>query len=176
MKINVAQLLKQTIGSARSYKIDDVVQLVEDEPTDSHVQGEIELTRTDRGVLVRGILETEISLVCSRCLASFEYPLTFRIAEEFFPKINVVSGVSLPLPEDSTGFAIDEHHMLDLGEVLRQHVVLAMPMKPLCHPKCAGLCPGCGINLNQGTCQCPPRSHKSTWAELEKLALAREVK
>ena len=176
MQINVAQLLKQPIGSARSYKIDDVFQLVEEEPTDYRVQGEIELIRTDRGILARGTLETESSLVCSRCLASFEYPLTFGIEEEFFPKINVVSGVSLPLPEDSTGFVIDEHHMLDLVEVLRQHAALALPMKPLCHPECAGICPGCGVNLNQGTCQCPPRPHKSPWAELEKLASARRSK
>ena len=176
MQINVAQLLKQPIGSVRSYKIDDVVQLVEEESADRRVQGEIELIRTDRGVLVRGTLESETSLVCSRCLASFEYPLTFGIEEEFFPKINVLSGVSLPLPEDSTGFVIDEHHMLDLGEVLRQHAVLAIPMKPLCHPECAGICPGCGVNLNQGTCQCAPRSPKSAWTELEKLALARKLK
>ena len=176
MKINVAQLLKQPIGSARSYKIDDVIQLLEAESTDYPIQGEIELMRTDRGILGRGTLGTEISLVCSRCLALFDYPLTFGIEEEFFPKINVVSGISLPLPEDSTGFVIDEHHMLDLAEVVRQHAVLAMPMKPLCHPECAGFCPGCGVNLNQGTCQCPPRSQKSPWAELEKLAPARELK
>ena len=143
--------------------------------TDSHVQGEIELVRTDRGVLVRGTLETESSLVCSRCLVSFGYPLKFEIEEEFFPTINVASGVSLPLPEDSTGFAIDEHHMIDLGEVVRQYALLTVPMKPLCQPECAGFCPICGVNLNQAICQCAPRPHKSPWAELEKLASAREL-
>jgi uncharacterized protein len=176
MYINVAQLLKQPIGSARSYKVDDVVQLVEGERADYHVLGKIDLTRTDRGILIRGTLETEISLTCSRCLTLFKYPLVLRVEEEDFPKINVVSGFHLPLPEDATNYIIDEHHMLDLGEVVRQHTLLTIPMKPLCHPECAGICPGYGINLNQGTCQCPPRSQESPWAELEKLASARKLK
>jgi uncharacterized protein len=172
MQINVAQLLKQPIGSTRSYKIDDIIHVAGEEPADYYVQGEIELVRTDRSILLRGTLGTKVNLACSRCLTSFEHPLVFKLEEEFFPTVNVTSGVSVPLPEDSTAFVIDEHHMLDLSEVVRQHALLTMPMKPLCRPKCAGLCPSCGANLNQGDCQCPPRSQKSPWAKLEKLCIS----
>jgi uncharacterized protein len=54
--------------------------------------------------------------------------------------------------EDAT--TIDEHHVLDLTEVVRQALFLAMPMNPICKDDCAGLCPQCGSNLNQEQCQC----------------------
>ncbi len=168
MQINVAQLLKQPTGANRSYKIDDVACLV-DEGSPSNLQGEVELIRIDRGILVKGILESKINLSCSRCLILFDYHLKFQIDEEFSPATDVVSGISLSLPEDSTGFAIDERHMLELGEAVRQNALLAMPMKPLCRPDCAGLCPYCGSNLNQGKCQCVLLSQKSPWVDLEKL-------
>jgi len=161
MQINVAQLLKQPIGSSHSYKIDSVVSFAEKEIVQYYVQGEVELIRIDRGILVKGTVGGKLSLTCSRCLTLFDYPLTFEIKEEFFSSLDVTSGTSLPLTEDSANFIIDEHHLLDLSEAVRQYALLAIPMKPLCSPNCAGLCPECGANLNQGACQCTPgsRSH-----------------
>lgn len=161
MQINTAQLLKQAIGSSRSYKINDILSFAEEEIGECHIQGEVELIRTDKGILVKGILAGKSSLTCSRCLTIFDYPLSFGIEDEFFPSKDVISGISLSLPDDSTTFMIDEHHVLDLSEAVRQYTLLTMPMKPLCHPDCAGLCSNCGANLNQGDCYCTPRSQES---------------
>jgi uncharacterized protein len=169
MQINTAQLLKQAAGSSRSYKIDDTIGFAEEGIAKCHVQGKVELIRTDKGILVKGILEGNSSLICNRCLTLFDYPLNFGIEEEFFPSTDVISGNPLSLPEDSTIFIIDKHHILDLNEAVRQYALLAMPMKPLCRPDCAGLCPSCGVNLNQGACYCVPLSQKSPWSELKKL-------
>jgi uncharacterized protein len=156
MQINVAQLLKEAVGSSRIYKIDDTLSF--EELAEYHVQGEVELVRTKRGILVRGVFSGKSRLVCSRCLICFDYPLTFKIEEEFFPSIDVISGIPLSLADDLTAFTIDEHHILDLSEAMRQYSLLAIPMKPLCRPDCAGLCPQCGANLNQGACGCSPLS------------------
>jgi uncharacterized protein len=167
MQINVAQLLKQAAGASRSYEIDTTLSF--EELAEYHVQGEVELIRTEKGILVRGVFSGKSSLMCSRCLTLFDCSLTFKIEEEFFPSIDVISGIPLPLADDSTAFAVDEHHVLDLSESIRQYGLLAVPMKPLCRPDCAGLCPQCGANLNQGACHCVPGSQKSAWSELEKL-------
>jgi uncharacterized protein len=172
MQINVSQQLRSSIGSVRDYEVSEIVDVTGD-GSGSPVQGKVRLMRTDRGILVEGILDTEVELTCSRCLSLFHCPLTLNIEEEYFPTTDVVSGVSLPLPDDELGcFTIDEHHVLDLTEAIRQCALLAIPMKPLCREDCAGLCPNCGHNLNQGPCDCPPQGADPRWSELSKLASA----
>ena len=167
MQINVAQLLKQATGASRSYEVDDTFNLEKEGACP--VQGEVKLIRTGKGILVKGSFSGKTSLICSRCLTSFDYPLALNIEEEFLPSTDVTSGSPLSLPEDLSIFTIDEHHVLDLSEAMRQYALLTMPMKPLCHPNCAGLCPQCGANLNQGACRCMPLSLKSPGNKLGKL-------
>ena len=172
MRINVSQQLKASIGSIRKYEISEMVSVVDG---GSMVQGEIELIRTDRSILAKGILHTEVKVTCSRCLSLFSCPLTLNIEEEYFPITDVVSGASLPLPEEPGCFAIDKHHVIDLTEAIRQYALLAIPMKLLCQEDCAGLCPNCGHNLNQGPCDCSSPESDPRWAKLNKLALANDV-
>jgi len=154
MQLNTAQLLKEAIGASRSYEINENLSFAEEEIAKCHIKGDVELIRTDKGILVKGKLEGQSQLMCSRCLTFFEYPLNFMIEEEFFPSIDVNRGVSLDPPEDSSAFMIDNHHVLDLSEAIRQYALLNLPMKPLCRPDCNGLCPDCGANINQGACKC----------------------
>jgi len=141
----------------------------------SMVQGEIKLMRTDQGILARGILNTEVEVTCGRCLSLFSCPLTLNIEEEYFPTVDVIGGVSLPLPDEPGCFTIDEHHILDLTEAIRQYALLVIPMKPLCRANCAGLCPNCGHNLNQGPCNCPPQGGDPRWSKLKELSLASDT-
>ncbi|MFC2016819.1 DUF177 domain-containing protein [Chloroflexota bacterium] len=172
MQINVSQQLKASIGSIRNYEVSELVDIV---GGNSMVQGKVGLMRTDRGILVKGTLCTEVEVTCGRCLSLFGCPLTLNIEEEYFPVTDVVSGASLPLPEESGCFTIDEHHVLDLTEAIRQYVLLAVPMKSICRQDCAGLCSGCGRNLNQGPCNCLPQGRESQSSELSELALAGDV-
>ena len=172
MRINVSQQLKASIGSIRNYKVSEIVNVAGGK---SMVQGEVGLMRTDRGILAKGTLHTEVEVTCSRCLSLFSCPLTLNIEEEYFPIKDVVSGASLPLPEEPGCFTIDEHHVIDLTEAIRQYALLAIPMKPLCRGDCAGLCPNCGHNLNQGPCDCLPQETEPRWSELNKLALASDA-
>jgi len=154
-QINVSQQIRTSIGSTRNYEVNEVVDIA---GGSSMVQGEVRLTRTDRGILVKGTLHTEVEVTCSRCLSLFSCPLAVNIEEEYFPTTDVFSGASLSLPDEPGCFTIDEHHILDLTEAIRQYALLAVPMKPLCREDCAGLCPYCGHNLNQGTCNCLPQN------------------
>ena len=134
MRYNVAQLLKEPIGSTRSYK----VEANEESP----YSGDVVLLRVDKGLLVSGSLVTEIKNVCGRCLCDYDEELSISFDEEF---------VSHPQEGE---FAIDDHQEIDLSEVARQYTLLATPMKPLCSEDCAGLCSQCGKNLNLGACGC----------------------
>ena len=174
MQINVSQLLKATIGSTRDHEVSGTIE-ISDGDIGSKVNGEVKLLRTNRGILVTGTLHTETQATCSRCLSQFECSLTLNIEEEYFPVIDVVSGVSLSLPEEPGCFTIDEHHVLDLTEAIRQYALLAKPMKPLCREDCAGLCPSCGRDLNQGPCNCVTQEKDSRWSELSKLALTNNI-
>ena len=172
MQINVSQQLKASIGSIRNYKVSEIVN---NAGSNSLVQGEVRLMRTDRGILVKGTLHTAAEVTCSRCLTLFSCPLVLDIEEEYFPVTDVVSGALLPLPEEPGPFTIDEHHVLDLTEAIRQYVLLAIPMKPLCREDCSGLCPGCGQNLNQGPYNCLLQGREPHSSKSSKLALVNGV-
>ena len=169
MQINVSQQLKDPIGSIRDYVVNEIVDIA---GGNSPVQGEVGLMRTDRSILAKGTLHTEIELTCSRCLSLFSCPLTLNIEDEYFPISDTVTGASLPLPDEPGCFTIDEYNILDLTEAIRQYALMAAPMKPLCGEDCAGLCPTCGCNLNQVPCNCPPKPADLRWSELSKLVLA----
>ena len=149
MRINVAQLLKEPVGSTRSHKIDTSI----DEEGIDYVKGELTLTRTNRSILVAGTLTATIAGTCNRCLNQASCTYNFNLEEEFFPIIDISSGSVSPEESDNSS-TIDNNNMLDLTEVIRQYSVLSMSTKLLCSPECAGLCPSCGYNLNQGSCQC----------------------
>ncbi len=124
------------IGSTKNYEMNETIDIAGDE---SMVRGKVKLMRTNRGILVKGTLHSEVKSICSRCLNLFNCPLTINIEEEYFPITDIVSGASLPTPEEPDSFTIDEHHALDLTEAIRQYVILAIPMKPLCRQDCAGV-------------------------------------
>ncbi len=168
MQINVSQLLQEPIGSTREYDIDAAADIIGD-GKERRLKGECNLMRTRRGILVRCSLDSEIELTCGRCLNSFRQPLKINFEEEFLPTIDVTSGIPLPQAEDTGAFIIDEHHIIDLTEPARQYALMAVPMKPLCRPDCAGLCPRCGKNLNQGDCACPTGEIDPRWSALTKL-------
>jgi uncharacterized protein len=138
MQINVSQLLKEGIGSVRDYEISGTIDTT-DSGSSSPIRGEVRLMRTSRSILVKGKLYLTIDATCSRCLKTFDCPLTLDIEEEFFPVLDASSGTPLPLPDEPSSFSIDEHQLLDLSEAARQYAILAIPMKPLCRNDCPGM-------------------------------------
>lgn len=157
MRFNVAQLLKESTGAARQYDLsEDITGIDEALKVLGPLKGQVKLIRTTEGILTIGQLRTEIELTCSRCLEPFAAPVAFTLQEEFRPSIDITTGAQLPVTTtaDQESTIIDEHHIIDLTEVVRQEILLALPMHPLCRPHCAGLCDQCGQNLNQGPCDC----------------------
>ena len=163
MKINVAQQLKEDVGSVRHYEIDEIGE------AGFPIHGKVQLLRTNSSILARGTLESTARDVCSRCLEEFDYPLSLDIEEEYFITRDPASGALITPTTEAGAFIIDDNNLLDLGEAVRQYTLLAQPMKPICREDCAGLCSQCGRNLNHETCDCKPIHPDSPWAPLQEL-------
>jgi uncharacterized protein len=174
MQYNVAQLLKGPTGGQRRYYLDqDIRTLDPDLNPLQHVEGWITLMRTSQGILVWGTLRTALQTECSRCLEPCAVEVELELEEEFRPTvpINDVPLDAVPEEDWDDALTIDEHHTLDLAEVIRQGLWLAAPMEALCRVECSGLCPQCGGNRNLGECTCEEPAIDPRWAALQTLAI-----
>jgi len=157
MLYNVAQLMKAPVGTSLVYDIDEEdVQLDSDLKVIGPLTGHVRLRRINQGLLVDGWVELALDLTCTRCLKEFEQPMHVDFAEQFNPTVDVLTGLPMPPIDEEEIFPIDEHHLVDLTEAIRQNVLLALPMVTLCREDCKGLCPQCGHDLNLGPCECQP--------------------
>jgi len=156
MRFNVAQLLKVSAGASRQYELNEDISWIDDElQILSSLVGRVFFVHALDRILVTGRLHTVIEAVCVRCLERYPLDVEIDLEEEFIPSVDIRVGASLPISEQADpALVIDEHHILDLSEVVRQYLVIAQTLCPPCRPDCAGLCPQCGQNLNLGRCHC----------------------
>lgn len=168
LAFNVAQLLKEPMGATRTVAIAaDLARLAPDleQPAETPVVGQMQLMHTLGRVLVQGTARGQVVLPCVRCLEPVQTPLRIDIEEIFEPTIDMATGQAITPEEEDQALWIDNHHILDLSEVMRQGALLEIPAHPLCQPDCRGLCPTCGNNLNEGPCECEPEPD-ARWAAL----------
>jgi uncharacterized protein len=158
MRYNVADLLKSPPGRTRAVELDEPFRIAEsDVELVAPVQGRLLFTRDHAGILVRGSLRTAARLHCVRCLEPVEARVEFEIADEFLPSVYIPGGPALtPASERESATEIDVHHVLDLAEVVRQGIEISLPVHVLCSAACRGLCPQCGVNWNETSCDCEP--------------------
>ena len=168
MQFNVAQLLTEPIGSARSYELDE--NTTSEDGSFERGEGSLFLMRTDKGVWVRAHVEIGLWGACSRCLKRFLHPVDINIDDEYLETVEVATGKPVALPEYAEGsFTIDHRLVLNLDEAIRQYVMLQGPMKPLCQDDCSGLCPSCGADRNVLKCECTEAASDPRWGPLSRL-------
>ncbi|MEP6993850.1 MAG: DUF177 domain-containing protein [Acidobacteriota bacterium] len=126
------------------------------------------LSRIEGGFALAAQLTYEGKLECSRCLA--EYP--FREDEAFslilYPRQRQ-PGVDLELERGSLDTLYYDQPVIELSPIAEERVQMAIPMKPLCRPDCAGLCPTCGQDLNLGSCACARDAVDPRWEALRAI-------
>ena len=168
MHFNVSQMLKESIGSTRSYEVNEDLSL-DDEVQASHIIGSVKLLRTDQGIWVTAELESTAVCSCSRCLGEFEQLIHMSIEDEYLPTVDVASGAKLNYSREDENFLIDKSHVIDMAEAVRQYYTLNLPMKPVCRENCKGICLTCGVNLNEAGCVCDKRIGDARWDALLEL-------
>jgi uncharacterized protein len=108
-------------------------------------------------IRIEGSLTTTAELACSRCLEPARYNMT-RPFDLFFRQRDEKmydEDAEIELTEKDTSTAFFTGTQLAIGDILKEQVLLGLPMKALCRVDCKGLCPTCGTNLNTNTCNCP---------------------
>jgi uncharacterized protein len=163
MYFNVSQLMQERSGSSRSYEVDEELERGEDGEA-PEVSGSVALLRTDQGIWASAALDSEVPCVCSRCLEDYRQSVHIGIEEEFFSLTDSAAGRAAYGQVES--YRIDQDHILDLAEAVRQYLALGLPMKPVCRDGCKGICVACGTNLNQSVCQCENVERDSRWGAL----------
>ena len=120
-------------------------------------------------IRVTGELHTRLEMVCARCLE----PVHEDIAREFDLFYKPLNSISKEEEErlklDDTEIAFFEGEGMFLADVLAEQVLLALPMKAICRSDCRGLCPQCGVNLNNEECRCESHSVDPRTAPLARL-------
>jgi len=145
-RLNVASLLMEPVGNMRDVHIELASLPLDEDLTAEHVSVLARLTRLSDGILVVAEVSATVPLECATCLAEYDEQIAERFSESFRQLVDVRTGAALPVEvpdedgdvDDEPGFTIDESHELDLGEAVRQWIVLAIPMQPSCGPNCPG--------------------------------------
>jgi uncharacterized protein len=171
MQFNVAQLLREPVGSLRFFDLNEPNVRLGGEFPPQQITGDVKLLRTADGVLVRADVDLVARQECSRCLTEFTLPVHVHLEEEFFPMVDIWTGAPADLPPGTewSAFRISANHILDLQEPVRQYAAIALPIQPLCRENCAGLCPQCGVDRNTVSCECQETPTDPRWASLGAL-------
>jgi uncharacterized protein len=135
LRLNVGFLFNQSVGSSRVFYFDLPSLFLEPDLNLNNLIGQAKISRTPQGLLVQVKMQASWLADCVRCLTSSEQLLKTDFTELFAFSIRTITESELILPEDG---------YIDLGPLLREYMVLEIPINPLCHPECQGICPVCG--------------------------------
>ena len=117
-------------------------------------------------IRIRGRLRTRLEVECDRCAAIVEFPLEQDFDLSYRPVSTIAREEEVEIPRDELEVGFYSGEGVEISDMVREQVILALPMKILCRPDCQGLCPGCGVNLNVEQCQCRPARIDSPFASL----------
>jgi uncharacterized protein len=137
--VNVAQLLKEPVGSTRVVEV-HLNRLALDELLVARdLEADVRLTRVVEGILADGRLTGRVELECVRCLEPCNASIEGEFEADFRPSVDVRTGFPLYVPEHEDIFAIDNNHELNLDELFRQVAIISLPMQPICGDDCPGI-------------------------------------
>jgi uncharacterized protein len=120
-------------------------------------------------IRIRGSFSGKFQVPCARCVEPVEIPLAADF-DLIFKPVGADSDSperSITAQETEIGYYLKDGLVLE--DVLREQVLLSLPVKTLCKPDCKGLCPRCGVNRNSQTCSCEEGPSDPRWQALAGL-------
>ena len=138
-------------------------------------QGEAELfPHTGGEVRIRGRVQAELSTECDRCLAPTTYKVDAPFDLFYKPASELAeAGDEVALDDGEVELGFYELPGLELEDILREQVLLQIPMQRLCREDCQGICPVCGANRNEVSCSCQVHPADDRWAALQSVHIER---
>lgn len=170
MRIEVENLTSAGKPFAHTYRAEEVE--LDDEGASLVADAAVEGSASRRGeeVRLRGLIKTEVELLCDRCLAPARAPLEVEFDTSFIPQeAEAAKAENVELLAEDLGLSAYDGEAVDLNELVREQILLAVPSRRLCREDCKGLCPKCGADLNAGHCSCEQGEVDPRWAALAGL-------
>lgn len=118
------------------------------------VEASFHLEREVNGILASGTFSTTAVVLCSRCSEPVSIPLSDSFTILYTEASEAFRAEEVELSAAEMDVDVMQDDRLDLTKLLRENVLLNLPLQPLCRADCRGLCPHCGINLNESSCRC----------------------
>lgn len=127
------------------------------------------VSRKRQRVHVRGTVAAEVEVYCDRCVAPVAVPVNAEFDVSYDPPDADEANESTELQADDLAASVYTGESIDLDELAREQILLALPSRSLCREDCRGLCPTCGGDLNQQSCACEQQQTDPRWAGLAAL-------
>lgn len=156
--------ISQTYATGELEFDDPDLQLIEP------VQVKCRVIRKTGEVELRGELHTKVTLPCSRCLKEVELPIDVVFDERFTTNASWQAAEQHELAEADLDVGLVEE-AVDLDDLVKEEIQLALPGHVLCRDDCRGICPQCGANRNVADCGCETQQVDSRWEKLKDLRL-----
>jgi uncharacterized protein len=131
------------------------------------VSGKVRLAGNE--VFVNGHVETRAQVECDRCLQSVETPVNSDFELEYITGSEYESSGTAALTEAELSVSVFDGKAIDVDEIVKEQVLLAVPTRMLCREDCKGICPECGADRNTGDCNCTTDDTDPRWAALKDL-------
>jgi len=137
-----------------------------------HAAGSAELlAHTEGELLIQGRYTVEMAAECDRCLGGARFPLDSQFDLFYRPTSFIAREEEVEIDEGEAEIGFYEHGGIELEEILREQVLLALPMQRVCSDGCKGICPVCGRNRNETSCDCRIKNTDDRWGALRNLEL-----
>ena len=127
------------------------------------------LPHTEGEIRVRGHLLVTMRCDCNRCLEPADFPIDSSFDLYYRPADVAGEDEEVEIDEGEAEIAFYEGGGVELKDILRENVLLAMPMQRVCREDCKGMCPTCGQNRNLVHCECEPKLVDDRWSALKKV-------
>lgn len=122
---------------------------------DTPISVRITIYKAGGKYVLEGSLEGRLGFICDRCLETFHQDVRSRYRVFMELPLPGMEEPDVELVERDLETDFIRGEVIELDEIIKEQLYLALPMKALCKEDCPGLCPLCGYNLNKGRCNCP---------------------
>ncbi len=154
MLIEISQIPPEGLDITLSEETLDLGEPADTWEGPATVEAILHLGRSGRGVLITGTFRAGVPLQCSRCLEPFRFQVEDRCDLYCEAGADRSPDEEHELTDDELDVTYLEEGRINTDHLLRENILLSLPVQPLCHEDCRGLCPHCGADLNQGACAC----------------------
>ncbi|HYG79167.1 MAG TPA: DUF177 domain-containing protein [Pyrinomonadaceae bacterium] len=174
MRIELDRLQETGDRFAHAYEPDELVldeehaRLTEPPEVTGRVQA------SGREVRLRGRITARAEVDCDRCLKSVAVPVETEFDVTYVPEEDYGEGGAAELQEEDMSLSVFDGETIDVDELVREQLLLALPSRALCTEECKGLCPVCGADRNAAACGCETEEVDPRWAGLLKAVKSDE--